>query len=87
MADTGKLAAEGYGAGALKYMVLDGFSPNPVGPLVACLASMGMGAASIHARFALDGFAANPGSGGGGSGATGGCIFGGAVITGWLEFM
>lgn len=31
MADTGKLAAEGYGAGAIKYVLLDGFVPNPSG--------------------------------------------------------
>jgi hypothetical protein len=56
MADTGKLAAEGYTAGAIKYMLLDGFNPNPTAALQACLASEGYGAVNAHLLL-LDGFA------------------------------
>ncbi len=70
MADTGKIATEGYSAGAIKYVVLDGFIPNPGGGggiVNACLATFGFGTANTH-KFALDGFVANP-SGVGGIGA------------------
>lgn len=76
MADTGKLAIEGYSAGAIKYMVLDGLVPSTSGPLSACLASEGYGqSAMTRGRVLLDGFVTNPSSG---SGAY--YIFGDAVV-------
>jgi hypothetical protein len=30
--DTGKLAIQGYSAGAIKYVLLDGFVPHPITP-------------------------------------------------------
>jgi hypothetical protein len=77
--DTGKVAVRGYGAGAIKYVALRGYVPNPpTTTLVACLATRGFGIANTH-RKALRGFVANPGGGGGGTGVF--YIFGGA----WLR--
>ncbi len=74
MADTGKIARGGYGAGAIKYVVLDGFIPNPSGGIVnACLATFGFGTANTH-KLALDGFTANPISGGTGAGVSRGLV-------------
>lgn len=88
--DTGKLAIGGFGAGAIKYTLLDGFVPNPGGggTVNANLITMGYGTATAH-KLVLDGFKANPGSGGGGEGTGGGLIFEGALtgmasLDGWL---
>lgn len=61
MADTGKLAVEGFSAGAIKYVTLLGFIPTgPIGStLVPCLVSMGFGNNAIP-KITLHGFAANP---------------------------
>lgn len=73
MADTGKIATGGFGAGAIKYVVLDGFVPSPATLVNACIVTMGFGAANTH-KIALDGFVANPPA----SGAF--WVFGDAVI-------
>ncbi len=81
MADTGKIATEGFGAGAIRYVVYGGFTPNAIpSGLQPCIASMGFGLNAIT-RVMLFGFAANPGVGGGGGGG-GFCIFGGGIVTG-----
>ncbi len=77
MADTGKIATSGFGAGAIKYVVLDGFIPNPGGSIVnACLVTMGFGASNAH-KIPLLGLVGGTSSSGGGF-----CMFGGAIITG-----
>lgn len=53
MADTGKIVVEGFGAGAIEYVVLEGFNPNPVA-LTANIVDMGFG--SPGGRLVLDGF-------------------------------
>jgi hypothetical protein len=55
VADTGKIAVEGFSAGAIKYVVLQGFVPNPSGTVNACLVTLGFGAANSH-KVALLGF-------------------------------
>lgn len=59
MPDTGKIAVRGYGAGAIKYVALRGFVPNPAAIVSACLATRGFGTANTH-KVALRGFVANP---------------------------
>lgn len=81
MADTGKIVVEGFSAGAIKYVVLEGYAPNPAAPLTANLITMGFG--TPGGRLVLDGFWPNAVGGGGSSG---GCIFGGAVITGYDDW-
>jgi hypothetical protein len=78
MADTGKIAIEGFSAGAIKYVVLQGFVPNPAGPsaLQACLATLGFGTANAH-KVALLGFV---GSAAPPSAAGAYPVFGGTVI-------
>ncbi len=76
MADTGKIATEGFSAGAIKYVVLQGFNTNITGTVNACLVTLGFGLSDAH-KVALLGFV------GAGSGpATSGAfpIFGGTVI-------
>jgi hypothetical protein len=56
MADTGHIAIEGFKAGAIKYVVLEGFVPNPLSfTLNACIVTMGFGIANTH-KVALLGF-------------------------------
>ncbi len=55
MADTGKIATEGYGAGAIKYVALEGFNTNVTGSVNACIVTMGFGVANAH-KIALIGF-------------------------------
>jgi hypothetical protein len=74
VADTGKIATEGYSAGAIKYVVLEGFVPNPSAIVNANLITMGFGAATAF-DLVLDGLVANPAVG---SGAF--YIFGDTVI-------
>lgn len=76
MADTGKIATEGFGAGAIKYVVLEGFNTNAGGTVNACLVTLGFGVANIH-KIALLGFVPN-GSSPSSSGAF--YIFGDAVV-------
>lgn len=83
MADTGKIATVGFGAGAIKYVVLEGFLSS-AGVVVACLATFGFGTANTH-KIPMLGFV------GGGSTPVSGayCIFGGSILTstpgdGWL---
>lgn len=88
MADTGKIATGGFGAGAITYVALGGFAPNPggVGGVNACLVTMGFGAAT-DANLTLLGFAANPGAApavGGAGSILGGAILTGAPRDGWL---
>ncbi len=79
MADIGKITTDGFGAGAIQYVVLGGFVPNPGSGIVdAGLVTHGFGTANAH-RPVLFGFVANPGGGGGASGF---CIFGGAIVAG-----
>lgn len=75
MADTGKIATEGFGAGAIKYVVLSGFNTNVTGTVSACLVTLGFGVANAH-KVALLGFvgASSPTSAGAYP------IFGGTVI-------
>lgn len=63
MADTGKIVVEGFGAGAIKYVVLDGYNTNPAAPLTANLITMGFG--TPGGRLVLDGFSAVAGASGG----------------------
>lgn len=81
MADTGHLVIGGFKAGAIEYVTLDGFVPNPSAEtLVACVVSEGFGLTAFDdGRLLLDGFVTNPASpGGGGSGAF--YVFGDAVV-------
>ncbi len=55
MADTGKIAIEGFSAGAIKYVVLQGFNTNVTGTVNACLVTLGFGLANTH-KIALLGF-------------------------------
>lgn len=56
MPDTGKIAIGGFSAGAIKYVALDGFIPNPSGTtLNACIVSGGFGNANTH-KLVIDGF-------------------------------
>ncbi len=55
MADTGKIATEGYGAGAIKYVALEGFNTNITGNVNACIVTMGFGVSNAH-KIALLGF-------------------------------
>ena len=80
MADVGHLVIDGFKAGAIAYVVLDGFAPNPSATTVAAgLVTMGYGTPNAHKLF-LDGFAANPSGIVGGTGSF--SIFGGSIITG-----
>lgn len=66
MADIGHIVIDGFKAGAIKYVVLDGYQTATAGPLIPCLASEGYGVnASLLGRVLLDGFTTNPASGGG----------------------
>ena len=76
MADTGKIATEGFGAGAIKYVVLQGFNTNVTGTVNACLVTLGFGVANTH-KIALLGFV---GAGAGPTSAGAFPIFGGTVI-------
>lgn len=82
MADTGKIVTKGLHAGAIKYVVTKGLVPNPSSStLIACFITKGLGIQSRR-RPVLHGMATNPASG-----STGGqSLFGGYVITGWLEY-
>lgn len=75
MADTGKIAIEGFSAGAIKYVVLQGFNTNVTGTVNACLVTLGFGVSNAH-KIALIGFvgASSPSSAGAYP------IFGGTVI-------
>jgi hypothetical protein len=55
MADTGKIATEGFGAGAIKYVVLQGFNTNVIGTVNACIVTMGFGLSNAH-KIPLIGF-------------------------------
>ena len=59
MADTGKIVVEGFGAGAIEYVVLEGFNPNPVA-LAANVVDMGFG--TPGGRLVLEGFWPNAGA-------------------------
>lgn len=70
MADTGHLVSDGFGAGAIAYVVLEGLNPDPV---TANVINMGFG--TPGGRLVLDGF--HPGA----AGASGAFyIFGETVI-------
>lgn len=58
MADTGHIAIHGFKAGAIKYVVLHGFNPNPTSStLIKCVASRGYGQVSgTRSKFALRGY-------------------------------
>lgn len=62
MADTGRIVTEGFGAGAIKYVLLEGYSPNPAAPPTANIIDMGFG--TPGGRLVLDGFWPAAGSGG-----------------------
>lgn len=80
MADTGHIAIEGFKAGAIKYVVIEGFNlGGSAPPLNACVISEGFGVANTH-KIVLDGFCTNPSSGGGGTFS----IFGGYVLNGGM---
>lgn len=61
MADTGLIVTEGFLAGAVKYVVLEGFNPNPA-VLTANVIDMGFG--TPGGRLVLDGFWPNSASSG-----------------------
>ncbi len=79
MATVGKIPKFGFGAGAKKYVVLDGFSTHPTTVGQPRIPTLGFGS-SAGARLTLLGFVANP-VGGGGGGVAGGWIFGDAVVS------
>lgn len=67
MATVGKIPKFGFGAGAKKYVVLEGFSTHPTTVGQPRIPTLGFGS-SAGARLTLLGFVASPGGGGGGGG-------------------